>query len=59
MTIPLQLGAILEGRDQERERCAKLAEQIGKELGEPAIGWHIAKAIRSGQEQMKDQQNGP
>jgi hypothetical protein len=30
----------------ERERCAKAAEQRGKELGEPAIGSDIANTIR-------------
>lgn len=33
-------------RADERERCAKLAEQGGKDLQEPAVGHYIAKMIR-------------
>jgi hypothetical protein len=31
----------------ERERCAKIALEQGNHLGEPAIGFAIAKAIRA------------
>lgn len=32
-------------RADERRECAEIAERIGRELGEPAIGHAIAKAI--------------
>jgi hypothetical protein len=33
-------------REEERERCAKVAEEVGRDLGEPAIGGRIADKIR-------------
>jgi hypothetical protein len=30
----------------ERIDCAEVAERIGRELGEAAVGWGIAEAIR-------------
>lgn len=41
--------AIREAVADERERCAEIAERIGRELGEPAIGHAIARAIQSEQ----------
>jgi hypothetical protein len=35
-----------DARAEERERCAKIAERLGDEWGEPAIGGGIAKFIR-------------
>lgn len=32
--------------NDQAEECAKIAEAVGKVLGEPAIGHAIAKAIR-------------
>jgi hypothetical protein len=34
-------------RETERERCAKIAERIGVELHEYAVGGAIATAIRN------------
>lgn len=40
--------AIRAIKEEERERCAKIAERVGGELREQAIGGAIAKAIRAG-----------
>ena len=43
----LSLKSLLDGtRKDEREECAKLAEKLGEEFDDPALGWRIAQAIR-------------
>lgn len=49
MSTPVQVGAYAEGieqgRNTERLRCAKIAEEAGKKYGEQAIGHAIAQQI--------------
>jgi hypothetical protein len=39
--------AVTDAIREAREECAKLSENLGKDLGEPAIGAYIAKGIRN------------